>query len=227
MIKAALFDYDGTLVDSDSAHLACWNAAVGAYGGGIDLAYYTTRCVGHLTGPIAAGLKAEFPGMSVTAEELAREKDARFEEWIRTKTIALLPGVKEMLRFLTEKEVRMGIVTGAPREAIRKTLEDHDLLRFFDPIVTRESVERGKPAPDGYLYALREMGVMASEAAAFEDTRGGVLAARAAGMKAFAIPTIFTRENDFSAADALCTDMFDARCRLSEMMRPVANGGKH
>jgi HAD superfamily hydrolase (TIGR01509 family) len=166
-------------------------------------------------------------GASVTAEELAREKDARFEEWIRTNTIALLPGVREMLRFLTEKEVRMGIVTGAPREAIWKTLEDHDLLRFFDPIVTRESVEWGKPAPDGYLYALREMGVKASEAAAFEDTHGGVQAARAAGMKAFAIPTIFTRENDFSAADVICTDMFDARCRLSEMMRPVANGGKH
>ena len=211
MILAALFDYDGTLVDSDAAHFACWNQALAAFQVAIDEDFFATYCVGALTLHITEQMKQIFPSISISAQALADEKDERFEQWIAAKTLPLCPGVPEMLGFLADQQVAIGIVTGAPLAGIEKTLRDHDIARFFSPIVTRESVARGKPAPDGYLLGLQQLNLPGQAAVSLEDTRIGVLAAKAAGLRAFAIPSRFTAQHDFTAADVVCRDMHEAR----------------
>jgi beta-phosphoglucomutase len=218
MIKTVLFDYDGTLLNTDEAHLACWNQILKKYEAALDESFYISHCVGVQTYHIAEQIKKTFPMVSVSAHEFASTKDDCFEQWIATKTISTMPGVPDMLTFLVEMKIEIGIVTGAPLASIQKTLEDNDLTRYFQAIITRESVERGKPAPDGYLIALHKMGAHACEAASFEDTTVGVLSARAAGMKAFAVPSIYTKGHDFSAADVVCKDMFEARTILEKMI---------
>ena len=218
MIKIALFDYDVTLVNTEEAHLSCWNLALEKYGIAIDEAFYITHCVGIQTVHIAGQMKKELSGISDPALELAAEKDALFEHWIATKPVHLMPGVREMLAFLLENNIEIGLVTGAQLASFQKTLQDHDIARFFKTIVTRESVANAKPAPDGYLLALRQMGAHAGESVAFEDSRIGVLAARAAGMIVFAIPSSYTVDHDFSAAHVVCRDMHEARSTLVKMI---------
>ncbi len=218
MIKTALFDYDGTLADTDLAHLACWNQALEKYGITIDTAFYTAHCVGNNTYTIAGAIKKIFPNVSVSAGQLGDEKDARFEQWLTTYTIALMPGVREMLVFLAETKIQTGIVTGTPLPALQKTLADHQITAYFQTIVTRESVNRGKPAPDSYLFALNQLAANPAEAVSFEDTAIGVLAARAAGMTSFAIPGVFTASQDFSAADVVCKDLLEARAILAKLI---------
>jgi beta-phosphoglucomutase len=219
MINTALFDYDGTLANTDIAHLACWNQTLEKYGAAIDTAFYTARCVGNDSYAIAEQIKKKFSTVSVSAGQLGDEKDSRYEQWIKTKTIALMPWVREMLVFLAEIKIKTGIVTGAPLAAIQKTLEDHQISGYFQTIVTRESVNKGKPAPDSYLFALHRLGTSPAEAVSFEDTGVGVLAAKAAGMTSFAIPGIFTASHDFSAADVVCKDMLEARAILAKLVR--------
>jgi HAD superfamily hydrolase (TIGR01509 family) len=217
MIKVALFDYDGTLANSDDAHFACWNRCLERFGAVIDTAFYIHHCVGKLSFHIAEQVIQRFPEVTITAADLATEKDQRFEQGIDTETIDLMPGARELLVYLAERQVITGIVSGAPLGSIQKTLQDHDITRYFRTIVTRESVTRGKPAPDCYLFALHELGSAASESASFEDSAAGVLAARNAGIFSFAIPSLYSKNHDFSAADAVCQDLFEAGRILDKM----------
>jgi beta-phosphoglucomutase len=216
MLKVALFDYDGTLVNTDALHLSCWNQALEGYGAEIDTAFYIRYCAGAQTLDIARQMTHQFSQVSLSAGELAIAKDALYAQRIQKEPLDLLPGARELLVFLAERRIPTGIVTGAPLSGIHRTLEDHDLLRFFFPIVTRESVTRGKPAPDGYLFGLQVLHSPADEAVSFEDTSAGVRAAKAAGMRSFAVPNAYTRDQDFSAADRVCQDLFEARRFLEE-----------
>jgi beta-phosphoglucomutase len=216
LLQAALFDFDGTLANTDDVHLACWNLVLEKYAAVIDAGFYAQHCAGALTQHIAAQIAQYFPKLPIVAGVLAQEKDQQYEQWVRAKPVDLLPGARELLVYLYERHIPSGIVTGAPLAAIQKTLEDHTLLPFFSIIVTREAVARGKPAPDGYLLGMQGLGASARHAVSFEDTSAGVLAARAAGMSAFAIPGPFTRGQDFSAADVVCQDLFEARRVLAE-----------
>lgn len=216
MLLAALFDYDGTLVDSDAAHYACWNQALRPFGFGIDESFYAVNCVGALSIQIARQIGHRYRLLPLSAQALADEKDALYEQWIGVNILPLRPGVEELLEFLAQANIATGIVTGAPLAGIQKTLHDHGIDGYFKLAISREAVARGKPAPDGYLVALRRLNVAGSAAVSFEDTRIGVLAAKAAGMRSFAIPSAFTAGQDFSAADHVCSDMVAAR-RLLQM----------
>jgi len=217
-LKAALFDFDGTLVNSEKIHMDSWNLALEKYGAAIDERFYSIHCAGNGTPKIAERIKKEFPAVGASVPELAGEKDAIYEQAIASQAVPGMPGVREILMFLAERKISIGLVTGAPLGGIQKTLDDLDIGHFFQVVVTRESVARGKPAPDGYLAALDRLGIGGSEAVSFEDTQSGVRASRAAGIKSFAIPQKYTAGHDFSAADVVCSDMFEARDILFKMM---------
>jgi len=218
MIKTALFDFDGTLVNTDAAHHACWNLSLAQYGVSIDAPFFGAHCAGSLTPDIARHIKQVFPAVSASVEAFASEKDGRYVDWAESNTLPLMVGVREMLAFLAEKEIILGIVTGAPLTAIRKTLDQNGISGYFSTIVTRENISRGKPAPDGYLLGLERLGAVGQEAVAFEDTSSGVQAARAAAMTAIAVPQVYTLNHDFSAADFVCRDMFATKAVLMKMI---------
>ena len=210
MIKVALFDYDGTLADTDVVHHVCWNKSLTRYNTSIDGAYYAKNCSGALSIDIAEMIINSKPEVTTTASDLSQEKDAAYEAWIASNIVPVMPGVYEMLEFLERKGVRKGIVTGAPLAAIEKTLKDNKIFECFQVMVTREDVTRGKPEPDGYLLGLKKFGIEGHLAVAFEDTRSGVLAAMDAGIHTIAIPHNYTSLHDLSVADYICANMIDA-----------------
>jgi len=218
MINAALFDFDGTLVNTDTVHLACWNKCLSVYGTSLDDSFYSRHCSGYLTIDIAEKIIRTKPQVSTSIKALAQEKESHYEEWIASKKIPSMPGVREVLIFLRDRKIRIGIVTGAPLSAIVKPLHDNELFDFFQIMVTREDVNRGKPAPDGYILGLKKLGTEGRFAVSFEDTQLGVLAAKSAKMHSFAIPNIYTALHAFSSADNLCTDMLNAKDILSRIL---------
>jgi HAD superfamily hydrolase (TIGR01509 family) len=96
----------------------------------------------------------------------------------------------------------LGLASSSNRELIDLALELARLDRFFQVTVSSEEVPRGKPAPDVYLEATRRLGVDPREAAAIEDSRSGILAARAAGMCVVAIPNRHYPPDDETLAQA-------------------------
>jgi HAD superfamily hydrolase (TIGR01509 family) len=211
MITAALFDYDGTLVNTDAIHFACWNKALKRYAASLDGSFYSKHCSGAVSLHIAKRIIEEMPQIPLSAKALAQEKDSYYENWITLEKVTVMPGVLEMLAFLRDMNIQLGIVTGAPFSAIQKTLHDNQIFDYFQVKVTRESVNRGKPAPDGYMLGLNRLKTEGRLSVSFEDTQSGVIAAKAAGMLSFAIPNTYTASHDLSLADHLCMDMFHAK----------------
>lgn len=207
-LQGVLFDYDGTIANTDFIHLDCWNQLLAKFQIRFEPEFYSLNCAGVSTDHITLRLARDYPAAGLSPTRLAADKDALYEAWMGIKTAPLMPGVPEMLTFLSEQGIAAGIVTGGPLGAMTQTLETHGIAHHFRAFVTREDVTHGKPSPEGYLLGLQRLQLPAHSALALEDTAGGVLAAKAAGLMVCVLPHVFTRNHDFSSADVVCQDMY-------------------
>lgn len=209
-LQAVLFDYDGTIANTDLIHLDCWNHLLAQYQIRFEPDFYALNCAGVSTDHVTLRLARDYPAAGLSPTHLAAEKDALYEAWMKQKTVPLMPGVPEMLTFLSQHGITAAIVTGGRLGAMTRTLEMYGIAHHFRTFVTREDVIHNKPSPEGYLLGLQRLQVPAHSVLALEDTVSGVLAAKAAGLVACALPHVFTRNHDFSPADVVCSDMYQA-----------------
>ncbi|SDE80477.1 phosphoglycolate phosphatase [Thermus arciformis] len=182
MLKALLFDLDGTLADTDPLHLLAWREALAPYGLEVDPAFYRARISGRLNPEIVRDLL----GLEgVEAARLIAAKEARFRELARG--LKPTPGLPELLAKAKEKGLLWGVVTNAPKENALHVLK---ALGLRPPLlVLAEEVGRGKPDPLPYRVALRRLGVAPEEALAFEDSPSGVKSAVGAGIPTYGLLT--------------------------------------
>jgi HAD superfamily hydrolase (TIGR01509 family) len=117
---------------------------------------------------------------------------AMYAEYARLleKEVPVMPGARELLEFLREKEMPLAVATSTHEALAREKLGKAGLLPFFRSVTGGESVPRGKPAPDIYLAATRALGVPASACVAFEDSPPGVVSAAAAGLRVVVVPDL-------------------------------------
>jgi beta-phosphoglucomutase len=177
-LKALIFDMDGTLADSDPLHLLAFADMLSPHGIAMDEAIYRDRISGRTNAAIFAEF---FPGASAEEQSrLADEKEAVFRRL--AARLEPLPGLMRLLDWADAQGLRIGLVTNAPPENARHTLEVLRIDRRFHVKVVGGDVARGKPDPLPYLTALERLGVRAGEAVAFEDSVSGIRAAKAAGI---------------------------------------------
>ncbi|ART62585.1 hypothetical protein B9H00_05585 [Kushneria marisflavi] len=214
---AVLFDFDGTLADSESAHHRVWNEILGEMGAHIDDEEYKRESSGV---PVTQEVERliQTRGLSISAKALVDRKVERTVASFTRDPIALMDHALEMLEWCREQGLPMALITGSGRQEIAPTLEHYDLTRFFDHIVTRNDVTHSKPHPECYLKGLSLCGIEAAQAVAIEDTCHGVNAAHAAGIDVIAIPNAYSRGQDVSRATveleslAQARDWIDVRC---------------
>ena len=197
VIDAILFDMDGVLMDSEPLHLRATQFALG------ERARYTERDNQSFFGAIDTEmfriLRILFD-LDASTDELVRRKREHLVSLIRTEGRGL-PGVPEIPLRLREAGLRLGLVSASARPVIDAILEAVGLSGAFETVVSGDEVARGKPAPDGYIMAARRLAVEPERCFVVEDTRNGVLAAKAAGMTVVAVPGPATTHEDFSPAD--------------------------
>lgn len=195
MVKAILFDLDGTLADTDPLHLLAWQEVLKPYGLKVDPTFYRERISGRLNPEIVRdllGLEGE------EAERLIATKEARFREL--AQGLKPLPGLPEFLERIREKGLSWGVVTNAPRENAHHVLK---ALGLRPPLlVLAEEVGQGKPDPLPYRVALERLGIAPEEALAFEDSPSGVKSAVGAGIPTYALLTGHSPESLLAAGAA-------------------------
>jgi HAD superfamily hydrolase (TIGR01509 family) len=125
-------------------------------------------------------------GLTEPPEEINAEVVRRMEVVYRER-LPLIPGAVEAVERLAARWP-LGLASSSNRELIDFVLEVSGLGRLFRATLSSEEVPRGKPAPDVYIEAARRLGVEAERCAAVEDSENGILSAKAAGMRAIAIP---------------------------------------
>jgi HAD superfamily hydrolase (TIGR01509 family) len=175
---AFLFDLDGTLIDSVYQHVLAWREALEE--AGIQLAVWRIhRRIGMSGGLFVNALLRE-TGRQLTREEVARIHQRHAELYARFRPqIRVLPGARELLRYLTAERVPWAIATSGLRESAGPTLELLEVPRDV-PVVTRDQVEHAKPDPDLFLAAAERLSVPITTAVVVGDSVWDLLAARRA-----------------------------------------------
>ena len=112
-----------------------------------------------------------------------------------------LPGVRGLLDDLVTAGIPLAVASTSPARWVLPAADALGIRQHFNTIVTGDDVERRKPAPDVYLLAAARLGIAPTRCVAIEDTRPGLVAAKAAGMTAIVIPHWLTETHNLSEAD--------------------------
>ena len=184
MIDAVVLDMDGLLLDTEQLWDEVRENLARERGG-----RWSESAQGDMMGmssPEWSRYMHDVVGLEETPDEIADEVVRRMAERYR-EHLPLLPGAKDAVVRLAARWP-LGLASSSNRPLIDLALEVGGLAPFFSATVSSEEVERGKPAPDVYLEATRQLGVEPTRTAAVEDSRSGIRSAHAAGLRVIAIP---------------------------------------
>lgn len=189
MIKAVIFDLDGTLLDSEPLYYKGDKIFLAGYG--VELTPEMKReFTGIGSGKMIALCKERYniPG---SIEQLSREKNEIYME-IARKEIALFPEMGKLLQALKKTGMPMVIASGSSLEVMDELVPLAGIEEYFLHIFSADQVSRGKPHPDLFLKAARALKAEPENCLVLEDSRYGVEAALAARMECAAIPSDVT-----------------------------------
>lgn len=193
--QVLIFDMDGLLFDTETLYVEATSRLVEPHGHTITPEIYG-GWVGRDVSP--QEYVETFPG-PYTAEEFRQQLRTLFYA-LCDERLALLPGVLEFLDGPAAGYPK-AIASSSRLSTITSHLDQLGLRARFDVLVSGRDVPRGKPAPDVFLAAAERLGVAPAACVVFEDSLHGITGAKAAGMRAVAVPTEWTAHLDFSAAD--------------------------
>lgn len=222
----AIFDLDGTLVDSCESHELAWRALGESVGIPVSREFFM-RFFGRQNTPIIQALfeEAERPAPDpAMTEVLATRKEDSFRELI-AENFPIMPGALSLLNALHANSWRLAIGSSAPQINVEFML-DRMFNRIasatpFEAVVTGNCVMRGKPNPDVFLEAAHRLGVPASACVVIEDAAPGIEAAHRAGMKCVALCSAGHTTEELAAADLLVHHLDElSPLRLQSLLTP-------
>ncbi len=221
MLQALIFDVDGTLADTESAHRAAFNHAFAQEGldwdwdeplytqlldisGGKErIAHYWKHTRGDIVGIDAHALQD-------TIARLHEIKTAAYEGMVNDGLVTLRPGVLALIESAHAQGLSLAIATTTSPVNIASLLRKSigpEWRSFFGVVEDASTAPIKKPNPQVYRQTLQRMGMAAEQCMAFEDSSNGLRAAVAAGLATVITPTHFTAHHDFSGAMRLLPDL--------------------
>jgi HAD superfamily hydrolase (TIGR01509 family) len=184
-IRGFLFDLDGTLVDSERETAEAMARAFERDHGIVLEPYDREFIVGRSWVAIYDSLRARYPGMTWTRDEVIARTAALRDEVFAELGITILPGAREVLRWTAGRP--RALVTGSSRVEAAQALRLLDPEARFDVIIASEDASASKPDPDGYRRAMAALGLAPEECLVIEDSVAGIAAGRAAGCVVLAV----------------------------------------
>lgn len=215
-LRALVFDVDGTLAETEELHRRAFNESFKAFdlpwqwnsrlyakllrvtGGKERILHFTETYQPHLVDAVAPQIA-----------DIHRHKTRRYTELTEKVPIPLRTGVARLIHEARTAGLRLAIATTTSRPNVQALLRGSlpGGEAVFASIVAGDDVARKKPFPDVYMRALEELGLDAGSCIALEDSRNGVLAARAAGLHVVATPSLYTGGDDFTGALSVVSEL--------------------
>ena len=195
---AVIFDMDGVLVDSEPLGMEAMRRVMARHG----VAYTeadNNEFLGRTTPETCRVLKARHR-LDADEADLARHYVEILLELIRQQPRPM-PGIPDVLVKLEVAGYRLALASSADPEVITANTRALEIAHFFEIAVSGTEVAQGKPAPDIFLETARRLRLAPAQCLVVEDSRNGLLAAKAAGMTCAVVPCASTRHHDFGEAD--------------------------
>jgi len=200
-LKLVIFDCDGVLVDSERLAVRIDQQLLASLGWALSEAEIVDRFVGRSDAAMIADIEAHL------GRPLAADWDRQFRDLYRALFAAELKPVPGILEALDRIDIPTCVASSGSHDKMRFTLGLTGLYdRFAGRIFSATEVANGKPAPDLFLHAAARMGVPPSACAVIEDSRWGIEAARAAGMRAFGFAGGLTPAARLTGPDTIVFD---------------------
>lgn len=221
MIGAIVFDFDGTILETEEPDLLAWQELYLEYGHELPLSMWLVSVGGGADLFDAYGTLERLSGGSVDRESARSRRRLRFRELVAQQD--LRPGVAALIEMSERRGLRLGIASSSSREWVVGHLQERKLIRHFATVCTADDVTAVKPDPELYRRAVANLGVAPGEALAIEDSVNGVLAAKRAGLFCVAVPNAVTAGLDLGLADLRLESL--AGVTLDELLGALGQDG--
>jgi len=191
--QGVVFDADGVLFDTERLHRNAW-VVIGEQMGCPDIVDHYLDCIGKTSADIRVlirdAISPQFPW-----DEFSRRVTALCLDQLR-REVPMKPGVREILSFLKERNIPVGLATSTYRERAMMRLDPTGLTPYFSVILTGDDVSHGKPDPEIYRTACQKLSIDPARSIAIEDSRNGILSAHGAGMQVIMVPDLIPPSPD-------------------------------
>jgi HAD superfamily hydrolase (TIGR01509 family) len=207
VIRALIFDFDGLVLDTETAIFQSYQEIYRSLGVDLSLERWaqgvgTTDASYDPLDDLEALLESEVDRDSLQARQRQREAELIAAQPVR-------PGVVDYLQAARRLGLKIGMASSSSCAWITGHLSRLGLLEYFDCVQGRDDVRQSKPDPELYLSALQKLGVSNPQAIVFEDSPNGILAARRAGLFCVAVPNPVTRSLPLDGADLRLESLAD------------------
>lgn len=218
MIQAIIFDFDGTILETEMPDYLSWQEVYREHQCEIPFDLWLNAVGSSADGFDPYAYLEQQIRRTVDRAELREKRRARLRELVAQQSPR--PGVAELITEAKQLGLRLAIASSSGRDWVESNLDIINLRHHFEVVFTREDVARVKPDPALYNLTLNALGVLPEAAIAIEDSRNGMLAAKAAGIKCVVTPNEITRQLTFDEADLCLESLGD--CALEELLRRLS-----
>jgi HAD superfamily hydrolase (TIGR01509 family) len=212
-MRAVIFDMDGLMIDSEKVYFEAGRIIAREFGKEV-----SDQTLGRMMGrkPLeSVALFAHELGIPESPENLLKRREARVVK-VLEQGVDAMPGLDFILNALHPTHP-LAIATSAPKYIVDVVMRKLNVAHFFKVIQTSDDVTNGKPDPEIYLKAMAKLEARPSDSIVLEDSSNGTLAGKRSGAYVIAVPSVYTRDQDFSFVDYIAPDLTDAARHIQSL----------
>lgn len=214
MIRALILDMDGLMIDSERLYFQTEREIAQKYHRTV-----SDQTLWRMMGrdPVESmRVFVEEVGLHLKVEEALEMKNKLMLRKLK-KDLKPMPGLYSLLNAFKDR-LKMAVCTSAQQEFLDMVVDQLGLRNMFEVLQSSDEMKKGKPDPEIYLSTCRKLELFPEECVVLEDSSNGVLSGKQAGCYIIAVPSSYTKGQDFQTADFIASDLFHAEKHIHNLL---------
>ncbi|WP_195954616.1 HAD family hydrolase [Clostridium tertium] len=193
-LKLVIFDMDGLIFDTERLSYESWKEAAKEFNIDFDL-NLLYKLLGTNHESVRNTLHNEFEN-KINVDNYIMERNNIYLSKIMNGEVEKKKGIEEILKYLTDKNIKKAVATSSNREIAYKLLKDAGIYDYYDYILCGDEVKKSKPNPEVFLRVAEKLDIPANQCMVLEDSEAGTIAASRAKMTPVIIPDLKNPSED-------------------------------